>query len=69
MKGTVKTFNEAKGFGFIARDDGKSDLFFHISSVANEFVDTVDTGSRVEFEVGISERNNKPQAMRIRVTA
>ena len=64
MKGTVKHFNEARGFGFIVRDDGQSDLFFHITNVGHQFVETIDTGSRVEFEVGIGERNNQPQAMK-----
>src|SRR6266853_6017221 len=62
MMGTVKQFFEAKGFGFIARDDGQADLFFHITSVAREFVETIDVGSRVTFEVGTDKRQQKPMA-------
>ena len=68
MMGTVKQFFEAKGFGFIARDDGQADLFFHISGVAREFVEMIDLGSRVTFEVGTDKRRQKPMAKNIRVT-
>jgi cold shock CspA family protein len=39
--GNCEAFFEAKGFGFIARDDGQADLFFHMSGVAREFVETM----------------------------
>ncbi|MCH7922408.1 MAG: cold-shock protein, partial [Nitrospinae bacterium] len=50
-KGTVKWFNEGKGFGFIEREDGK-DVFVHFSSIqGQEGYKTLTEGDAVEFEV------------------
>ena len=53
--GTVKFFNPAKGFGFIAPENGDSDVFVHISAVQRAGMETLSEGQRVEFEV-ITER-------------
>lgn len=49
--GTVKFFNTSKGFGFIAPEDGDSDVFVHISAVQSAGMDTLTEGQRVSFEV------------------
>ena len=49
-QGTVKWFNEAKGFGFIAQDQGE-DVFVHYSSIQGEGFRNLADGDRVEFEV------------------
>ena len=49
-QGTVKFFNENKGFGFIAPDDGGDDLFIHISNVLGEGGQPLTDGAKVEFE-------------------
>jgi len=49
--GTVKWFNEAKGFGFIAPDDGGEDLFAHFSSIKQDGFKTLAEGQRVKFNV------------------
>ncbi len=50
MHGTVKWFNNSKGFGFIGRDEGP-DVFVHYSAIAGDGYRTLQEGDRVEFEV------------------
>ena len=57
--GTVKWFDNAKGFGFIARD-GADDVFVHYSSIRAEGFRTLEEGQQVEFEVVQGEKG--PQA-------
>jgi CspA family cold shock protein len=49
--GTVKWFNEAKGFGFIAQDDGGADVFVHFSAIQSSGFKTLSEGQKVTFEV------------------
>jgi cold shock protein len=49
--GTVKWFNDAKGFGFIEPDGGGADVFAHFSAIAMEGFKTLKQGSRVSYEV------------------
>ncbi|MGI6637543.1 MAG: cold-shock protein [Desulfobulbus sp.] len=50
MNGTVKWFNDAKGFGFIARDDGQ-DVFVHHSAIQGHGFKSLSEGERVSFNV------------------
>jgi CspA family cold shock protein len=50
--GTVKWFNEVKGFGFITPDDGGEDLFVHHTRIEMEGFRTLKQGQRVQFETG-----------------
>ncbi len=50
MQGTVKWFNNSKGFGFIGRDEGP-DVFVHYSAIAGDGYRTLQEGERVEFEI------------------
>ena len=51
-KGTVKWFNDSKGFGFITPEDGGKDLFVHHTSIVAEGFRTLAEGQTVEFNVG-----------------
>ncbi|HAG21881.1 MAG TPA: cold-shock protein, partial [Synergistaceae bacterium] len=50
MQGTVKWFNEAKGYGFITTDEG-NDVFVHFSAIQMDGFKTLSEGQRVQFEV------------------
>jgi cold shock protein len=63
--GTVKWFNESKGFGFIAQDAGGADLFAHFRDISGSGFKTLLENQRVEFEVKQGEKGL--QAANIRV--
>lgn len=50
--GTVKWFNDAKGYGFISRADDGKDVFVHYSSITGEGFRTLNQGATVEYEEG-----------------
>jgi cold shock protein len=49
--GTVKWFNDAKGFGFIAPEDGSADVFVHFSAISAKGFRSLQEGQRVSYEV------------------
>lgn len=51
VQGTVKWFNEDKGFGFIERSDGGDDVFLHFSALGQSGFKTIAENARVEFDV------------------
>ena len=61
--GTVKWFNESKGFGFITQDDGGADVFAHYSEIKGEGFKTLAEGDVVPFEV--VEGDKGPKAINI----
>ncbi len=62
--GTVKWFNESKGFGFIVPDDGTPDVFVHHSNIAAEGYRTLDEGQKVEYETGQGRKG--PEATQVK---
>ena len=63
-EGTVKWFNDAKGFGFIERPDG-NDVFVHFKAITGSGFKTLTEGQEVEFEVEQGQKG--PQAANVRV--
>jgi CspA family cold shock protein len=63
--GTVKWFNERKGYGFIVPDDGGDDLFVHHSEIQSEGTAALREGQKVEYEIGEGEKG-RPCAIKAR---
>ena len=61
-KGTVKWFNEQKGYGFVQPDDGSKDIFVHISAVEAAGLRTLKEGQKVSFEIVTDKRTGKSSA-------
>jgi len=61
--GTVKFFNEQKGYGFISREQG-DDVFVHFSNIQGEGFKTLHEGQRVEFDIGRGRKGDEAQNVR-----
>lgn len=61
--GTVKFFNPAKGFGFIAPDDGGQDVFVHVSAIQNSRLSALNEGDQVSYEIEVDRRSGKVTAV------
>ena len=57
--GTVKWFNDAKGYGFITPDDGGEDLFAHFSAIKMDGFKTLKEGQRVTFDLKEGEKGKQ----------
>ena len=64
--GTVKWFNDQKGYGFIQPDDGGSDVFVHISAVERAGMNGLNEGQKVSFDVVADRRSGKSSADNLR---
>ncbi|MEE9229435.1 MAG: cold-shock protein [Acidobacteriota bacterium] len=62
--GTVKWFNDAKGYGFISRGDGEKDVFVHFSAIQGDGYRSIQEGDQVEFDVTSGAKG--PQATNVR---
>jgi cold shock protein len=67
MRGTVKWFNDQKGYGFIKPDDGSKDLFVHFKAIQGSGFKSLAENDPVEFEVGNSDKG--PKAINVRKVA
>ncbi len=67
-KGTVKWFNAAKGFGFIANDNGGDDVFVHFSAIVSEGYKSLAEGQKVTFDTEKDPKNSrKLKAVNVRL--
>jgi cold shock protein len=64
--GTVKWFNEQKGYGFIQPDQGGKDVFIHISAVERSGIGSLREGQKVSYEVQADRRSGKESAANLR---
>lgn len=66
-KGTVKWFNETKGYGFIAPNDGSNDVFVHISAVQNSGMQSLNEGDTVSFDLEVDSKRGKSSAVNLQI--
>jgi len=65
--GTVKWFNEQKGYGFIQPDQGGKDVFVHISAVERSGLPGLREGQKISYEVEADRRSGKESATNLKV--
>ena len=56
QQGTVKWFNDSKGFGFISQDSGGNDLFVHFSNISGDGFKSLKEGQKVEYEIAVGPK-------------
>ncbi len=67
--GTVKWFNEQKGFGFIQPDNGGPDVFVHVSAVLKSGLGTLREGQKISFETQMDPKKGKSSAVNLKAAA
>lgn len=67
--GTVKWFNETKGYGFIQPDDGGNDVFVHITAVEKSGMRGLKEGQKISFELETNEQSGKTSATNLQEAA
>lgn len=63
--GTVKFFNQTKGYGFITPDQGGKDVFVHVTAVERSGLGSLDEGMRVSFDTEPDKRGKGPKAVNL----
>lgn len=63
--GTIKFFNNEKGFGFIAPDNGETDVFVHVSALQSG--SALEKGTKVAYDLGEDRRTGKIRAENVRI--
>ena len=65
--GTVKFFNQSKGYGFITPDQGGKDVFVHVTAVERSGITSLDEGTRVSFDTEPDKRGKGPKAVNLQL--
>ena len=65
QSGTVKFFNQSKGYGFITPDEGGKDVFVHVTAVERSGIGSLDEGTRVSFDTEPDKRGKGPKAVNL----
>jgi cold shock protein len=65
--GTVKFFNQTKGFGFITPDEGGNDVFVHVTAVESSGIGPLSDGMRISFDTEPDKRGKGPKAIDLQV--
>jgi CspA family cold shock protein len=68
-QGVVMWFNNAKGFGFIKREEGEADIFVHFSNIEGDGYKSLRDGDAVEFTIELEPTKNRSQATHVKVLA
>ncbi len=66
--GTVKWFNDQKGYGFVQPDDGSKDVFVHISAVEGAGLRSLKEGQKISFELVTDKRTGKTSAVNLKAS-
>jgi len=66
--GTVKFYNETKGYGFIQPDDGSKDVFVHATALERCGVSSLSEGQKVSFETDVDARSGKPAVSKLELS-
>ena len=65
--GTVKFFNQSKGFGFITPDEGGNDVFVHVTAVESSNIGSLNEGMKVSFDTEPDKRGKGPKAVNLQL--
>ncbi len=65
--GTIKFFNHARGFGFVAPEDGSKDVFIHATALERAGISSVDEGDKITFDVEDDPRGRGKQATNVQL--
>jgi CspA family cold shock protein len=65
QSGTVKFYNEQKGYGFVTPDGGGKDVFVHVTALQQAGLDTLNEGSRISFDTEPDKRGKGPKAVNL----
>jgi CspA family cold shock protein len=69
INGTVKFFNHARGFGFIAPEDGSKDVFVHATALEASGIPSIDEGDKVTFDIEDDPKGRGKQATNVQMAS